>query len=293
MSDTKNREDLPISNDELLEQASRFRVPQSGRSREEAWEAIVGSIEQRSTSGKRLSLRQIAWAFAASVLVLIVGLTIFLLYSPITVSTDIAQTREVVLPDGSVVNLNAQSGISYSRLYAYSDRTVRFYGEGFFKVVPGSTFSVIDSCGRKVEVLGTEFNLFSRRNLYTVTCYSGRVRVTINPQTQREIGRGEKTVSREGKLRLITLSNELTDKPKWIEGTFAFDKSSLIEVFSEIERRYGIRVHFKGIDPAKRYYSGEFPQTDLPAVLDMITLPMGLNWKFSPDSTIAFVFPLK
>ena len=53
---------------------------------------------------------------------------------------------------------------------------MHFTGEGFFSVQKGSRFKVVSQQGI-VEVLGTQFNILSRKGTYEVACVEGKVKV--------------------------------------------------------------------------------------------------------------------
>ena len=74
----------------------------------------------------------------------------------------------VTLPDGSKVNLNADSRLTYKPYQWIISRNVELEGEAFFEVKQGKRFSV-KSNQNKVNVLGTSFNIFSRPGNYRVT----------------------------------------------------------------------------------------------------------------------------
>ena len=83
----------------------------------------------------------------------------------------------VALPDGSKVDLNAESEISYKPLWWFISRDVKLKGEAYFEVEKGSKFDV-HSTQYTVSVLGTSFNVFSRAGKFNVTCLTGKVNVS-------------------------------------------------------------------------------------------------------------------
>ena len=69
-------------------------------------------------------------------------------------------SKEIVLPDGSTVILNANSKISYPNVFASNERRINLEGEAFFDVTknPEMPF-IIEVNDAEVKVLGTSFNV--------------------------------------------------------------------------------------------------------------------------------------
>jgi transmembrane sensor len=114
-------------------------------------------------------------AVAASI-ILLAGIFSILRFYTTTVYSPAGQHLSHVLPDGSIVKLNAESEITYKPLWWRFVREVEFEGEAYFEVEKGKKFSVASSMGT-TEVLGTSFNIYSRGEEYNVTCITGQVMV--------------------------------------------------------------------------------------------------------------------
>lgn len=188
--------------------------------------------------------------------------------------TGIGQTREIALPDKSVVTLNAMSSISFSNNTWGAERKIILEGEAFFAVVKGGSFQVSTKAG-VVTVLGTQFNVKDREGFYEVTCYEGRVQVagSGNPvqltaqQSYREI---EKIV--------IDSPAELAETPAWFRNESSFQRVPFREVLNELERQYDVRIKTSNVDVTQSF-TGKFPNTDLTTALQSVTVPFGLSYK--------------
>ena len=115
---------------------------------------------------------------AASLLIMF-GLFKFSSSNSVIEETSYGEQRTVELLDGSEVILNSKSKITYDKKSWNQKRELRLVGEAFFKVEKGEKFSVITSNGI-VNVLGTEFNVISKKNYFDVICYEGKVSVDTN-----------------------------------------------------------------------------------------------------------------
>jgi transmembrane sensor len=92
-------------------------------------------------------------------------------YLPQTYRTDTGRTRNIVLPDGSIVGLNTQTELEW--VGSREDRRVRLIrGEAYFQVVhdPGRPFRIL-LAHSQVQVLGTRFDVYQMAD--------GDVRVSV------------------------------------------------------------------------------------------------------------------
>ncbi len=186
------------------------------------------------------------------------------------------EKKEINLTDESVVTLNAGSMISYKGTTFNQDRVLRLDGEAFFNVKPGSTFTVKTNHG-SVTVLGTSFNVISRDGIFEVNCYTGKVKVQTNKQTEVLITAGERS-SENHNDQTLTKSVFLPGAtgPEWLSGKFVFENQPLSRVISELERQYGIKVNLeKGLEHVP--YTGLFESGDLNEALKLITWPLHLK----------------
>jgi ferric-dicitrate binding protein FerR (iron transport regulator) len=248
---------------------SGYRVP-ARRTREEAWALLEEKIGRSpgETKNRRTLLPRFSFPAAAALLLLLAAGS-WLLLSTVTVNVPAGEKKDLTLPDGSLVTLNAGTQLTRHRLFI--NRRVRLKGEGYFQVKRGSGFRVVCPNGT-VTVKGTRFNVLSRRNVLDVTCYAGRVEVT--PKENKEgvlLKKGEGIRFAAGKeTRYNTGKDEPV--PPWKSGVFRFRNVPLQDVLEELERQFNIRIEYYG--PAGRYYTGSFRSDPLYRALKMICLPM-------------------
>ncbi|MBK6947309.1 MAG: FecR domain-containing protein [Haliscomenobacter sp.] len=187
--------------------------------------AIKPMVPVRRTLVRRL----IPYAAAASVALLA---WFFLAYNPTkVVLTENAQQLALDLPDGSRVNVNAATELTYQPKSWKKERRVHLEGEAFFQVEKGEPFIVETDLG-KVEVLGTSFNVKSREGYFEVDCFTGKVRVTNQNGSMQVLNPGQST-------RIDLASGALTTPAvydpgltaTWREGKFYFQEATLKEVF--------------------------------------------------------------
>lgn len=157
--------------------------------------------------------------------------------------------KELSLPDGTIVKLNADSRLAYDiSQFGKTERKVILEGEGLFDVSKDSLHMfVVQSGGLETCVLGTVFNV---RNYNTekmkITLLSGSLKVVSSSEEESiYIKPGEQAVLiNDNELCSVKVSQ--TDNiSSWSEGVFYFDNQTLSEILCEIGRWYNVNVIFE------------------------------------------------
>ena len=191
---------------------------------------------------------------------------------------------EVLLPDSSVVLLNAESKIRFSHRQWEKERNVELTGEAFFKVKKGSTFNVKSKQGL-VTVLGTEFGVKDWNDYYEVTCYSGKVEVAAARNTViLEPHSSFRIIN--GKAERYEVSD--THEPDWLKGESSFSSVPFFLVVKELERQYKINVVSNSIE-LNQLFTGSFTHKDLNLALESITIPVDLNYEIKENEIVIFL----
>lgn len=167
-----------------------------------AWNKVAGRINQANERKKEenvsrdavlrpLSIKRRILQIAAVLLPIIAVMTWWLLQPEdpvqrLIVSDD--KQIEVVLPDGSRVNLNTNSQLSY--LEEFADRRVTLVGEAFFDVARDTTRPFeIYSEQTLTRVLGTSFNVraYPEEDKVEVMVQTGRVEFREQADTEDRV----------------------------------------------------------------------------------------------------------
>ena len=245
----------------------------SHESKSELWNRIQSSIHnapKKESKGKITVLWK--WGLAAAA-----ALTMMIWFNYLTAKeTTYAQAgeqKEFTLPEGSTVLLNAGSVLSFKESSFNEKRQLYLNGEAFFKVKPGSTFTVYTDLGN-IAVLGTSFNVFTRGERFEVSCFTGKVKVSADQQEQL-ITAGQKTI-KNGNTIAAEPFTPAGESPGWAKGKFSFDNQPLSEVIAELERQYNITVDLNP-ELESLPYTGFFESGDLDEALKLITWPLHLQ----------------
>ena len=269
----------------ILERTSGFKVP-VGRSAEDAMALLKEKIADKEKSqiklktGRTRSLYLIS-SIAAGLLLLLAIWQILLRPAEDKLVAGNGYHKEYKLPDGSKVSLNADSKITWSGKRFTNDRHINLTGEAFFDVEKGSPFT-ISANDVNIKVLDTSFNVYARDNSFKISCFTGKIMVSARNKSVI-ISPGESAELSGNDLNYYPDKN--LDKTKsWLNGEFFYENICLINVFEEIERQFNVK--FDVNDLKNEFFTGSFSNRDLRSALDIVCIPMGLNYEIGRNSNI-------
>jgi ferric-dicitrate binding protein FerR (iron transport regulator) len=165
----------------------------------------------------------------------------------------------LVLPDGSMVWLNAASSLTYPTAFTGRERKVEITGEAYFEVAknPGLPFKVKINNATEVEVLGTHFNVsaYSDEDAIKTTLLEGGVKVRKGQETVRlSPGEQYKINNSDGDARIIK-DVDVDAVVAWKNGFFQFDQTDIRTVMRQLARWYDVEVSYEG-SVAERHFGG-------------------------------------
>lgn len=232
-----------------LWQESQKAAAASTVNEQEAWQRFKTLREEK----KRAPVISIAnpkrWLqVAAAILVIVAGGWLANLYFNTSSNTNaFVQTQQSVLadtlPDGSVVTLNKNSGIEYSKKFTKGkNRAVKLQGEAFFNVTANKEKPfVITVNDVEVKVVGTSFNIKSINGQTEVIVKTGIVEVTRNGKTIR-LTPNEKVLTpvKDTALVKVTVSDQLYDYYQSKE--FVCDNTPLWRLTEVLNEAYNANI---------------------------------------------------
>ncbi len=278
----------------LLEELPRASYQMSEKEINNLWQQIDSKADQQAivTSIKLHKKRKTLWYAAAASIAVILFFTIGLWqYTPestlVTYQTEYGETHEILLPDGSLVTLNANSKLSFdSTNFNTQSREVWMQGEAFFEITKLRNHEgkakkfIVHTEDLEVEVLGTRFNVNTRRSGTKVLLTEGSVRLNLNkilgehPITMMP---GEMAIYTP-KKKAILKENVNTDVyTAWKQQKLVFDDTPIREIIEILEDNYDIKVKLENPEIVKRRYRGTFKQPDPNTILTVISSVLKLE----------------
>jgi len=278
----------------LLEELPRTSYQMSEMEINNLWQQIDSKADQQAivSSFKRHKKREILWyAAAASIAVILFFAIGFWKYSQentfVTYRTEYAETDEILLPDGSLVTLNANSSLSFdSANFNVQSREVWMQGEAFFEITKlrnrdgKAEKFIVHTEDLEVEVLGTQFNVNTRRSGTKVLLTEGSVRLNLNNNLGDHpimMLPGEMAIYTP-KRKAVVKENVNTDiYTAWKQQKLVFDDTPIGEIIEILEDNYGIKVKLENPEIANRRYRGTFKQPDPNTILTVISSVLKLE----------------
>jgi len=172
--------------------------------------------------------------------------------------TEYGQIRKISLSDGSEVTLNGRSQIKVnSNITEDKVREIWLEGEAYFDVSkrPGTKF-VVHTAETQVEVLGTQFNVNTRRKQTQVVLSEGKVRLVSENKTALIMKPGDMAVIRkDSQVRFTRVQPDQYDS--WKESYLVMVDKPVSEIVEIIEDSYGLHIDFQDTTLLKRKLSGK------------------------------------
>jgi transmembrane sensor len=263
--------DEKYCNDDLL---SRFNAGDNNKSEKEwkdigmindkreinvdgAWNKVYARLDKNeiTKSGNLSKLFILRSEFiriaAVSLVIIALGLTALyfknngLSFSDIRVATGSNEKNILVnLPDGSIITLNRNSELSYSKKFGKKSRKVNIKGEGFFDIAhdPANPF-IVDAGGATIKVLGTKFNVITKNSSFEVEVFvtNGKVMLS-NSSGSKSLLIEPGFVGKIGEENSEKINNEDPNYMAWNTGQLVYNGQKLSVVFNDLKKVYNIDI---------------------------------------------------
>lgn len=230
--------------------------------------AISTTSYYAGKNGRKPEQEQIAW------------------FETVTPSGSLAK---VVLPDHSVVWVNAGSSLKYSLDFHKKNREVSLNGEAYFEVTKDSLRPFIVKSGKlDILVLGTCFNVKAYDNEETidVALVSGKVNVHLADNNKKENAKEitlapSRMMSYNKETSQVKMSEvDATSVYAWTNGWIKFDELPFDRIAKDLERKFNVRIIIKSKFLHKEIFSGSFSANhSLDYILREVDVEKKYSWK--------------
>lgn len=192
------------------------------------------------------------------------------------VATGIGEHAKITLPDGTDVNLNAESKLCYiPKAYNKKERQIRFDGEGYFQVRKDKQHPfLINAQGLNVRVLGTKFNLLARKKdaSAVLSLQEGSVlfsslltgmNVILKPNQKAILNQSTGII-------IVKKEENFQDVIAWRRKELVFRNAPLRSVINSIEKNYNIKIRIKTKAYLKDLFTGTLPNSNINEDLEIL-----------------------
>ncbi len=272
LEDFKKTKDFEVYNS-INKHSQEFKAPTIDLN------AALISTKEKISFGrhKKKQQRYTFMSIAASVILLIGAAALFT--SNVSYKTNGGEQLAINLPDGSKVQLNANSTLKHRRFFWKNNRKLNLSGEGYFEVEKGGDFQVQTGFGN-VTVIGTKFNIKSRKS-FDLKCFEGVVRYDNLKTNESKVLKQNDHI--EVHSNIITHHKKYDNQPSWLKGISVFKSVKFSKVIEELQHQYG--VHFIGKNiPNETIFSGSFTHRNLKEALQTTLSPLGIQYELKQDN---------
>lgn len=212
----------------------------------------------------------------------------------------------LVLPDGTLVWLNAGSRIKYEKNFGTDLREVTLTGEAFFDVAQNARKPfVIHTEKIDIKVLGTRFNVKSYPTEKTTeaTLIRGSIEVSIKarpneriilkPNEKLVVANDDSTLHRtgpalhHGKIEesLVAIRKPTYEshtgtiiETSWIDNKLIFQDEEFRELARKMERWYGVSIRFDNLRQEELHFTGSFQTETIQQALEALKLSTAFKY---------------
>jgi transmembrane sensor len=233
-------------------------------------------------------------AIAASLFVVAVSLFGLLFLNQGEYSTGIGEQRTLALADGSMVQLNTRSRIR--ERYSDQERAIDLLeGQALFQVARDTERPfIVRVDGALIRAVGTQFDVYRRREGATVTVLEGRVEIqapegNFTPRMQARTD-GERAGGGRGMFlnagQQLTVTPDMEPEPAtvnitvataWTQRRLIFESATLSEVAEEFNRYNRVQITLMDDDVVDFHISGVYSSTDPGSLVRFLQARRGIE----------------
>lgn len=263
----------------ILDEVDQWTVP--ALNKEKGYSELKKSLTD-TPGAKVVPLYKTAYfKMAAAFLILAIGAIYFLAseFSEVTHQTAVAEFKEITLPDGSIVEMEPSTTLSYNKNDWDRKRRLKIKGAAYFNVTNGAPFEVDFELG-KVVVLGTSFEIKKFKDFASIACLKGSIDVLSASLTEKLLPGEGVQVTEAGKIERFEFDN--APRKRKIN---RFHSAPLYVVIESLEAQYDITIKSDDVYSREKF-TGVFVKNDLDLALKMVFEPMKISYKREGKSVI-------
>lgn len=224
---------------------------------DQAWDKLYSRLRDNGLISEEPAVRKRFFTPAlyrvAAALLILIGIGSALLYMNnkdlfssliVVATTEDQKNLEVTLPDGSIIFLNRNTQVTYSRNFGERERSVALTGEAYFEVARDESKPfTVDAGKARVRVLGTTFNVRASDQDSPVEVFvrTGKVLVTgttENSDLVLDPGNIGTVYPDRSELSVNTDPNYMS----WNTGLLVYDGQTLDIVFRDLKKVYNMDI---------------------------------------------------
>lgn len=281
-----------LQNSDFIYQSKQYNNPA-------AWEKVYSQItKDQPVELKRIKLYSLLKYAAIIILFALIGSIGYFIINRNSASdfqqiTSIKnQVDEVLLPDGTIVTLNSNTKLTFTKQFSGKTREVMVVGEAFFEVEPNPSKPFIINAGKaRIRVLGTSFNVcaYPESKTVEITVETGKVQVANfanRNEKQVYLDPGEKATLFNKSNLLQKSLNKNPNYYSWKTHNLIFNESKLKEVIKCLEKTYHVKIILNENELNNLSYTAHFSTQPIDYILEVMRLTFNLKLTYENDQYV-------
>lgn len=228
---------------------------------------------------------------------------------------------KIRLPDGSLVNLNSGSKLTYPALFTDKNRQVNLEGEAYFEVNADSSRPFfVHTSDITIKVIGTSFNVksYPESNTIETTLVSGSLEISdktvsgrdmTDPNKNLILKPNQKAVYIKDLDRLtlddrieLKIETEQMKSPKlsiqdqidiqpltaWKDNKLIFNNEKFEDLAVKLERWYNVKITIKSHSLKKERFTGTFENETTEQVLNALKIAEPFEYSIDKNEIVIF-----
>jgi len=199
--------------------------------------------------------------------------------------------KGIVLPDSSVVWLNANSTIEYPVSFDKSTREVILKGEAFFDIRKDVKPFIVKTENMNIQVKGTRFNVQAYKNDQTAktTLEEGKVELHVTGEKNiYTLGPGDQAILNKTLSKVTLKKVDPANFTAWKEDKLIFDNTPLCDIISRLENRFHVAIEIDSTISQQERLTMTIENENLDEILDHIVLSSDLQVKKEKNKILLF-----
>ncbi|RNL53972.1 FecR family protein [Pedobacter jejuensis] len=262
------------------------------------WQNIAASTVLVEKTGR---IFKMWYRYAAAAVVVGILFCIGILYSvnyKVDIETPFGQLKDITLPDGSIVTLNANSRIKYDKTWSKNDiREVWISGEAFLKVnhlhqtgkIKNYERFIVHTGAVNVEVLGTSFNVNDRRGRTEVALLEGKISLDLKTGGIKPLILAPGDIAEYTNGKLLKKPINVAEYASWKDGKLYFRNVRVAKIFDYFEDIYGYKVVVDDPKILEKRLSGNLSARDRDVLFKAIGVTLNISIIPKADTNELFV----
>lgn len=216
-------------------------------------------------------------------------------FADIIVEAPLGAKTKLILPDSTLVWLNAGSRITYSQGFGVKDRHLLLNGEGYFEVRKNTRLPFdVQTKELNVTVLGTKFNFrnYEEDEEVIVNLLEGKVQLEnyVKKMGISYLSPSEKVTLNKATGEMTITHAKVSNAREWTNDVLFFDEMPLSDIVKELNRSYNVKIRIadERLEDYRFYALFNRREQTIYNILDIITATNQLKYKSDGDTILLY-----